>query len=223
MSQLPAKVGRGAAVWIAAQALANEIMKLKLNRDEAYVDRIKREFNLRGYGQARTLYDSNPAYWEKLYGSDPLNSENHPASPPSSLLPRPPSARDRGDIYLNPAPMDPGTPGPFGTGGQFVPGPAVSPRPLYETRSFAASSDDAARGKIDNRKPVRQLLRVPSGSQTPSDAGASRIAPIPFVDGTTRAQQALDNSLPAPGAAPWDLSDRFGNWNGLGGVFGPVR
>ena len=53
-------------------------------------------------------------------------------------------------------------------------------------------------------------------------AGAPGAAPIPFVDGATRAQQALDNSLPAPGAAPWDLSDRFGNWRGLGGVFGPA-
>ncbi|MCK1387358.1 hypothetical protein [Bradyrhizobium sp. 21] len=51
-------------------------------------------------------------------------------------------------------------------------------------------------------------------------AGAQGTAPIPFVDGATRAQQALDNSLPAPGASPWDLSDRFGNWRGLGGVFG---
>jgi hypothetical protein len=57
---------------------------------------------------------------------------------------------------------------------------------------------------------VRRLTRAPSK------------APIPFVDGTTRAQQALDNSLPAPGAAPWDLSDRFGNWRGVSGVFGPA-
>jgi len=223
MSELPTKIGRGAAVWMAAQALANEIMKLELNRDEAYVDRKKREFNLRGYGQARTLYDSNPAYWKKLYGSDPLNSENHPASPPTSLLPRVPSARDRSDIYLSPVPMEPGTSGPFGTGGQFVPGPADSSRPLYETRPFAASFDDAARGAADNGKPVRQLVRVPDESQAPSAAGASRVAPIPFGDGTIRAQQVLDNSLPAPGAAPWGLSDRFGSWSGLGGVFGPLR
>jgi hypothetical protein len=52
--------------------------------------------------------------------------------------------------------------------------------------------------------------------------GAPSKASIPFVGGTTRAQQALDNSLPAPGGAPWDLSDRFGTWRGLGGVFGPV-
>ncbi|WP_298243766.1 hypothetical protein [uncultured Bradyrhizobium sp.] len=53
-------------------------------------------------------------------------------------------------------------------------------------------------------------------------AGAPTTAPIPFLAGTTRAQQVLDNSLPAPGAAPWDLSDRFGKWSGLGGVLGPA-
>ncbi|ULK99367.1 hypothetical protein [Bradyrhizobium sp. I71] len=53
-------------------------------------------------------------------------------------------------------------------------------------------------------------------------AGAPRAAPIPFLDGTMRAQQALDNSLPAPGAAPWDLADRFGRWSSLGGVLGPA-
>lgn len=53
-------------------------------------------------------------------------------------------------------------------------------------------------------------------------AGAPTTAPIPFLDGTTRTQHALDNSLPAPGAAPWDLSDRFGKWSGLGGVLGPA-
>ena len=224
MSRLPTKVGKGAAVWGAAQAIANELMKLELNRDEAYVDRIKREFNLRGYGQARALYDSNPTYWQKLYGSDPLNSSNHPDSPPRSLLPRDPSAHDRGDIYLDPAPMGSGAPGPFGTSGQFVQGPAVSSRPLYETTPlFAQSSDDAVRGTVDHGRPIRQLVQVPNGSNVPSAAGASRAAPIPFVDGTIRAQQALDNSLPEPGAVPWDLSDRFGSWDGLGGVFGPLN
>jgi hypothetical protein len=38
MSRLPTKVGKGAAVWAAAQVIANEIMKLELNRDEAYVE-----------------------------------------------------------------------------------------------------------------------------------------------------------------------------------------
>lgn len=67
-----------------------------------------------------------------------------------------------------------------------------------------------------------------SPNALPSDAarsfvGTPRVGPLPFVDGTVRAQQTLDNSLPAPGATPWDLSDRFGKWSSLGGVFGPLR
>lgn len=54
-------------------------------------------------------------------------------------------------------------------------------------------------------------------------AGAPSIAPIPLMDETTRAQQALGNSLPAPGAAPWAVSDRFGTWDNVGGVSGPMR
>jgi hypothetical protein len=54
-------------------------------------------------------------------------------------------------------------------------------------------------------------------------AGAPRVAPVPFVDGTMKAQQAIDNALPAPGAAPWALSNRFGPWDTIGGVSGPVR
>lgn len=204
--------------WIAGEILGTEV-----NKDEAYADRIEREFRLRDYYRAWSLYDSNRAYWKQLYGDDPLNSPNHPPSPPSSLLPRGPSAREPGDIYLNPAPMAPGAGGPFGTDGQFVPGPAVPPRPPYDTQAFAASSDDAARGAADSSKPARVLTCVPRDGQASLDVGAPRAAPIPFVDGTTQAQQALDNSLPAPGAAPWDLWDRFGNWNGLGGVFGPLR
>ena len=175
--------------------IAAEFSNGELNKDEAYADRIKREFRLRDYYQAWSPYDSDRAYWKQLYGDDPLNSQSHPASPPGSLVPREPVTRDRGDNYLDPRRMESGTPGPLATGGRFEPGSAAAPRPLYDTRSFAASSDNAA----------------------PS------VAPIPFVGGTTRAQQVLDNSLPAPGVAPWDLSDRFGNWNGLGGVFGPAR
>lgn len=64
-----------------------------LSKPEAYVDRINREFNLRDYAKAWNLYDSNRAYWEKLYGDDPLTSLDHPASPPMSLLPRQPDAQ----------------------------------------------------------------------------------------------------------------------------------
>ena len=85
-------VAKGTLGWLAAQKLANNLMGWTLNRDEAYVDRIKREFKLREYHQARELYEENPSYWERLYGSDPLTSQNRPASLPSSLVPRPPPA-----------------------------------------------------------------------------------------------------------------------------------
>lgn len=80
------------------------IMGWTLNRDEAYVGRIKREFNLRSTAKARALYDSNRAYWENLYGDDPVTSPNHPASPPKSLLPRQPSSIDPGYSFLEPEP-----------------------------------------------------------------------------------------------------------------------
>ena len=62
------------------------------NKPEAYADRINKEFNLRSYAKAWALYDSDRAYWEKLYGDDPLTSPHHPASPPKSLVPRQPGA-----------------------------------------------------------------------------------------------------------------------------------
>ncbi|TWB96872.1 hypothetical protein FBZ93_107118 [Bradyrhizobium macuxiense] len=40
----------------------------------------------------------------KLYGNDPLNSRNHPAFPPSGLLPREAGARDPRHDYFNAAP-----------------------------------------------------------------------------------------------------------------------
>lgn len=99
-----------------------ELFRNDLSKPEAYADRIKREFGLRDYPQARALYDSNPAYWEDIYGSDPLNSRNHPASPPRSLLPRDTAARDPGYDYLRPSPSHSGAFGRFGTGGQFSAG-----------------------------------------------------------------------------------------------------
>ncbi|WP_194460050.1 hypothetical protein [Bradyrhizobium sp. CCBAU 53421] len=58
--------------WKAFQKL----FRNNLSKPEAYADRIKREFGISDYPQARALYDSNPAYWEALYGSDPLNSRS---------------------------------------------------------------------------------------------------------------------------------------------------
>ncbi|MGY8633211.1 hypothetical protein RAD15_12110 [Bradyrhizobium sp. 14AA] len=69
-------------------------------------------------------------------------------------------------------------------------------------------------------RPASPNVLSPDGARR--FTGAPSAAPIPFLDGTTRAQQALDNSLPAPGAAPWDLADRFGRWSELGGVLGPA-
>lgn len=63
------------------------------NKPEAYADRINREFNLRDYAKAWNLYGSNCAYWEKLYGDDPLTSLDHPVSPPKSLLPHQPDTQ----------------------------------------------------------------------------------------------------------------------------------
>lgn len=77
-----------------------ELFRNNLNKSEAYADRIKRELGLRDYPQARALYDSNLAYWKNIYGSDPLNSRNHPAFPPRSLLPRDTAAGDPGYDYI---------------------------------------------------------------------------------------------------------------------------
>lgn len=172
---------RWALGWVAAQKLANDLMGWTLNRDEAYVGRIKSEFNLRSAAKARALYDSNRAYWEKLYGDDPANSPNHPASPPKSLLPRQPGSIDPGYNFLEAAPTYGNAAGRFGTGGEFVPGPAISSRPLYETQSLGSSpieltSPDAAG---DNR-PVRRLgtRTGKTPAATVFDAGSPA---VPFV------------------------------------------
>lgn len=107
-----------------------------LSKPEAYAERINREFGLRNYAKAWAIYDSNAAYWEKLYGDDPLTSPHHPASPPKSLLPRQSGASDPGYNPLNPAATGVNALGPFGTGGQFAPGSTTSSRSLYETQSF---------------------------------------------------------------------------------------
>ena len=69
-------------------------------------------------------------------------------------------------------------------------------------------------------RPASPNVLSPDGARR--FTGAPSAASIPFLDGAIRAQQALDNSLPAPGAVPWDLADRFGHWIGLGGVLGPA-
>lgn len=204
-----------AAVRQGGQKLFGKLFDSELNKPEAYADRIKREFRLRDYAQAWDLYDSNRRYWENLYGDDPLNSRNHPASPPSSLLPRAPSAPTAGAAYLNPASMGSGSPGPFGTGGQFRLGPSVSSQPLYETRSFVASPDDTARDAPDSRQLVRRLVRVPGEGQSPFDDGAPA---VPFVPA---------NPIPPPGR-PATFDERVrsqtpANSASAGGLLGLIQ
>ena len=90
-----------------------------LNKPEANADRINREFNLRNYAKEWDIYDSNRAYWEKLYGDDPVTSRNHPATAPSSLVPRQPPAGDFSYNLFDPALMGSNASGPFGSGGRL--------------------------------------------------------------------------------------------------------
>ncbi|MFO1111743.1 MAG: hypothetical protein U1E61_21440 [Bradyrhizobium sp.] len=132
------------------------------------------------YAKAWALYDSNRAYWENLYGDDPVTSPNHPASPPKSLLPRQPGSIDPGYNFLEPAPTY-GAAGQFGTGGVFAPGPATSSRPLYEMQSLGSppiglTPPDAT----GDNKPVRHLgvRTADTPAATVFDSGAPA---VPFV------------------------------------------
>jgi hypothetical protein len=86
----------------AGRKFASELItSSEANKPEAYIDRIKREFQLPEYADALVRYYSNPAYWKKLYGDDPLNSPNRPV--PKEAM-RPPE----GGSYLDaPASGDP--------------------------------------------------------------------------------------------------------------------
>jgi hypothetical protein len=170
-----------------------------LNKPEAYADRIDREFNLRNYAEAWNLYDSNRAYWEKLYGDDPLTSLNHPASPSKSLLPHQPSAIVSGYNLLNPAAPGASAFGPFGTDGQFAAGSATSSWPLYETQSLVpppigSTSPDAT----GDDKPERHLgVRI--GDRRGSAVFDVRAPAVPF---------ASPNPIPLPGR-PATFDQRF--------------
>lgn len=201
LDRLLQEVGRRTAQWVGSKT-AGEFFNDELSKDEAYADRIKREFRLRDYHQAWELYDSNRAYWKELYGDDPLNSRNHPASPPSSLVPREPPLRQPSYNYLNPAPMDSSISGPFGTGGQFAPGSATSPRPVYEKRS-SAPSDASSSDVVDNGQPIRRLVRLP-GTGTAQTAFDVRAPAVPFVPRT---------AIPDPGR-PATFDERFGSHTG---------
>jgi hypothetical protein len=95
---------------------------------------------------------------------------------------------------------------PFGTGGQFVPGSATSSRPLYETRSFSAPSEEA--GPANAGKEIRRLVRMPTRTQ--DLAGFDPNAPVP-----------PPNQIP-PADRPVSFDDRFGNWSSSSGVSAPL-
>jgi hypothetical protein len=94
---------------------------------------------------------------------------------------------------------------------------AHSPVP-YLTQTQSAEPAFGATGW-----PPRSSAKMLSPDAARPFAGAPRVAPVPFVDEAMKARQSLDNALPAAGAAPWALSNRFGTWDTIGGVSGPVR
>jgi hypothetical protein len=83
--------------------------------------------------------------------------------------------------------------GPFGTGGQFVPGSASSTWPLYQTRSFAPSDEPTP---PDGRKNIRRLSRRMDRSEV--------------VLPDTKMPALPPNETPPDRPASFD--DRFGNW-----------
>ena len=174
----------------------------RLNKPEAYADRINREFNLRNYAKAWELYDSNRAYWERLYGDDPVTSRNHPATAPSSLVPRQPPAGDPRFNLFDPSPMRSNASGSLGSGEQFMPGATPSLRP-----SDRSTSPDA----IDDSTPVRRL-GVPIGdtpSATVFDAGAPA---VPFVAPSPIPRPGLQATFNGRFPAPDDLEAFRRQW-----------
>jgi hypothetical protein len=100
----------------------------------------------------------------------------------------------QGAVEPNPAPPAHAT-GLFGTGGQFAPGSATSPRSRYDSGSFIPPSDEAA--IPDGSKDVRRLVRV-SG---PTAAALVEMAAKPVTP---------LNEIPPDRPASFD--DRFGDW-----------
>jgi len=168
----------------------------RLNKPEAYADQINREFNLRNYAKAWALYDSDRAYWEKLYGDDPVTSPNHPASPPKSLLPRQPGASDP---EYNPAATGANAFGPFGTGAQFSPGSATSSRPLYEMQSIVPPPIGSTPPDATDDDKLERRLGVRIGERRGSTVFDVRAPAVPF---------AAPNPIPLPGR-PATFDERF--------------
>ena len=51
----------------AGKKIGNSFFSDDANAPEVYADRIKRDFKLDDYAEAWSLYDSDPAYWERYY------------------------------------------------------------------------------------------------------------------------------------------------------------
>ena len=71
---------------------------------------------------------------------------------------------------------------PFGTGGHFVAGPAMSSQPLYETRSFVEPAEDLP--AHNTGKEIRRLVRLPASK--PDLAGYDPNAPAPLPNAISR-------------------------------------
>lgn len=96
---------------------------------------------------------------------------------------------------------------------------------LAEYRRYLAATAGGSSAETGDVHDVWQRQVSPnmlSADMARRFAASPRAASIPFLDATTRALRGIDNQFPAPGGPPWDLSNRFGNWRGLGGVLGPA-
>lgn len=122
--------------------------------------------------------------------TSPSAGANRPGAP--GAMPLPDEARMGGNAA------------PFGTGGQFVPGPATSSRPLYQTRSFTAP--EAA--PVDTGKDIRRLLRLPVRKEDLASFNPN--APAPLANEIPSADHSVS------------FDDRFGNWGSSSGVSAPL-
>lgn len=72
-----------------------------LNPDEAYADRIARDFGIEWH-DARDAYHQNPGFWEESYKGDPNDRRNAPKMAPvkrTSRLPASSGAQERDTLW----------------------------------------------------------------------------------------------------------------------------
>ncbi|MDO9294830.1 hypothetical protein [Bradyrhizobium sp.] len=187
---------RRVAEDFAADRIADEFFNDELSKPEAYVDRIKKEYQLPERADALLRYNSDPAYWKKLYGDDPLNSPNRPV--PQEALPPPrggsyrdaPSSSDpvyRGfpllpDFHYQlqmPSPVDSfdtrfrkwdsiaNPPASFDDRfGRWGSAPVADPRDSFNER-FGNWGSVPVAGSVDTRSPVLRALAKYRRSETP--------------------------------------------------------